>query len=78
MSQRNAEKYHDGQKFKALTLPGEGEPGWLLGEGGCTGIEVIIDGGEAMAWPWFLIYINEQPRYKISALHVVGVEYLDS
>jgi hypothetical protein len=70
--------FYDGQRFKGLTLPGEGEPGWLLGEQGCTGIECSIEGGERMGWPWFLIYINDEPKYKISSLHVVGVEYLDS
>lgn len=75
----DARLFTNGQRFKGLIMPGDGGPGWQLGEGGCTGIECVIDGGgEKMSWPWFLVYINEQPRYKLSALHVVSLEYLDS
>lgn len=74
----DARSFHDGQRFKSITLPGEGEPGWHVGEQGCTGIECIIENDSRLGFPWFLIHVNDQPRFKISALHVVGLEYLDS
>lgn len=75
----DARKFHDGQRFKSVTLPGDGEPGWLVGENGCTAIEVIIEGdGGKFGFPWFLIYINDNLRFKISSLCIVGTEFLDS
>lgn len=74
----NAQKFYDGQKLKSITLPGEGEPGWLIDHNGCTGIEVTLEGGEYFWMVWFTVYVNREPKYKVSGLHVVAVEYLDS
>jgi hypothetical protein len=74
----DARLFTDGQRFKSVTLPGDGEPGWLVGANGCTSIEAVIEGDGRFSFPWFLVYINDKPKFKVSALHVVGLEYLDS
>ncbi len=72
-----AKTFCDGQQLKSVILPGDGGPGWYVGQEDCTRIEVCIEGdGGKFGFPWFLVYINDKLQYKISSLHVVLLEYL--
>lgn len=64
----------DERPIKAIYWPGENEPGWIVGESGCTRIVAYDENGSMANVPWLAVFVGDHLRMRVPA-DQVSVHY---